>query len=490
MREIGTVKFDSNQYTDANMLLNFDLIDPVKLNRNLTYLWGKDSDKYPLLTLTEGQGAVTTKVKLNGGDTQYTWEIAPRQRVTSRLKKLVSDKTAIQPYGTVEVEMEDNWFIYQHTAIAPSGMQWRIQNEGIATSTGGYIYRFTNMSGAPISADAVAKDFISGAIWALGASTIPGSKSDGNRSNNQSFSKATNQYGYYRFSKEIAGNMGNKVVNIAFDTASGGERSLWMPYEMKMWEIMRREMLEEDLWFSEYNRDSNGIIHLKDEKTGEAIPRGAGVLDILKAVGNYETYSVLTLNRFDRIITRIFDNRIDSTVEELVLYCGKGFARMFNDAIYYDARLKNYFVTLGDNEIKSDGEMMSYGKYFNRYKMFNGKILTVKIVDMFDHGIRARRDREAGNMYQGLPITSYSAVFLDHTMGSNGERNIKFVCEESREYKVGVYKGMAELPASWGLASGTQLSDTKDIASYEVLGSQGINIDNPTTSFWLDLALN
>lgn len=160
MREIGTVKFDSNQYTDANMLLNFDLIDPVKLNRNLTYLWGKDSDKYPLLTLTEGQGAVTTKVKLNGGDTQYTWEIASRQRVTSRLKKLVSDKAAIQPYGTVEVEMEDNWFIYQHTAIAPSGMQWRIQNEGIATSTGGYVYRFTNMSGAPISADAVAKDFI------------------------------------------------------------------------------------------------------------------------------------------------------------------------------------------------------------------------------------------------------------------------------------------------------------------------------------------
>ena len=108
MREIGTVKFDSNQYTDANMLLNFDLIDPVKLNRNLTYLWGKDSDKYPLLTLTEGQGAVTTKVKLNGGDTQYTWEIAPRQRVTSRLKKLVSDKSVIQPYGTVEVEMEDS----------------------------------------------------------------------------------------------------------------------------------------------------------------------------------------------------------------------------------------------------------------------------------------------------------------------------------------------------------------------------------------------
>lgn len=487
MREIGTVKFDSNQYTDANMLLNFDLVDPVRLNRNLTYLWGKDSDKFPLLTLTEGQGAVTTKVKLEGADTQYTWDIAPRLRVTSRIKRAISNVSAMTPYATIEVEMEDNWFIYQHTAIAPSGMQYRIQSEGVATSTNGYIYRFTLMSS--YVTDDVANDFKQGAIWALGASSIPGSKSDGNRSNNQSFSKATNQYGYYRFSKQIAGNMGNKVVDIALDTESGGERSVWMPYEMKMWEIMRREMLEEDLWFSEYNRDANGIIHLKDEKTGEAIPRGAGVLDILKAVGNYETYSILSLNRFDRIITRIFDSRIDSTVEELVLYCGKGFARMFNDAIYRDARMKNYFVTLGDNEVQGNGEWMSYGKYFNRYKMFNGKVLTVKIVDMFDHGIRARRDREAGRMHNGLPLTSYSAVFLDHTMGTNGERNIKFVCEEGREYKVGVYKGMAELPASWGLAGTKQLSDVKDIASYEVLGSQGINIDNPTTSFWLDLAL-
>lgn len=490
MREIGTVKFDSNQYSDTNMLMNFDLIDPVHLNRSLTYLWGKDSDKFPLLTLTEGQDAVMTKVRLNGGDTQYVWEIAGRQRVTSRLKKLISDKTMVQPYATIEVEMEDNWFIYQHTAIAPSGMQYRIQNEGIATSTGGYRYRFTNMSGNPVSADAVDKDFISGAIWALGASTIPASKSDGNRSNNQSFSKATNQYGYYRFSKEIAGNMGNKVVDIAFDTESGNTRNLWMPYEMKMWEINRREMLEEDLWFSEYNRDKNGIIHLIDEKTGEVIPRGAGVLDTLKAVGNYETYSTLTLNRLDRIINRLYDNRIDTTTDEIVLYAGTGFARLFNDAIYADARLKNYFMALGNKEVQdgTDG-MLSYGKYFNRYQMQNGKVITVKIVDMFNHGIRARRDQEAGRMVNGLPLTSYTAVFLDHSLMSNGERNIQFVCEEGREFKVGVYRGMAELPASWGLAATKQISDTKDIASYEVLGSQGINITNPTTSFWLDMAL-
>ena len=227
----------------------------------------------------------------------------------------------------------------------------------------------------------------------------------------------------------------------------------------------------------------------KDEKTGEAVPRGAGVKDIVKAVGNYERYSYLTLERFDRIITRIFDNRVDTTTDEIVLYCGKGFAREFNDAIYRDARLKNYFMALGDANIDDSAMWMSYGRYFNRYRLINGKVITVKCVDIFDQGIRARQDREAGRMYKGLPVTSYTAVFLDHSMNVNGERNIKFVCEEGREYKVGVYKGMAELPASWGAVSSNLISDTKDIASYEVLGSQGINIDNPTTCFWLDLGM-
>ena len=173
MREIGTVRFDSNQFSDANMLLKFDLIDPIRLNRNLTYLWGKDSDKFPLLTLTEGQGAIASKVAVNGGDTQYTWDIAMPMRVTSRVKS--GPVATIPAWGSVEVTMEDNWFIYQHTAISPSGLQFRIQSEGVAAN-GGYKYRFALMSGQDVDAAVVAKEFAAGAVWALGASSIPASK--------------------------------------------------------------------------------------------------------------------------------------------------------------------------------------------------------------------------------------------------------------------------------------------------------------------------
>lgn len=487
MRELGTTKFDSNTYSDRNMVLNFNLMTPTQLDMNLTYLWGRDEDRFPLLTLTAGQGAITSKVLVNGGDTQYTWNIATRLRVTSRIKRLLSNTvTAGENYSDIEVEMEDNFLIYQHTAISPSGFQWRIQNEGVASSTGGYIYRFSPMSNRP-DMYAPEEDFIAGSVWALGAPTIPGSKSDGNRSNNQAPLKATNQYGYYRFSKEIAGNMSDLVVNIEFDTEGGGKTNLWMPYEMKMWELTRRDMLEEDLWYSEYNRDINGIIHLKDPKTGEVIPRGAGVRDILKSCGNYETYGpTLTLSRFDRIINRIFDNRIDSNVKEIILYTGRAGARAFNEAIYADARFKNYFMALGENEIGESGGWMSYGKYFNRYKLISGHVITVKCVDIFDNGIRAKRDRESGNMYKGFPVSSYTMVFLDHSLGTDNTSNIQFIAEKGREYKVGIYLGMAEVPASWKASKTNQISDRQDIATYEVLGSQGINIKNATTSFWLD----
>ena len=316
MKEIGVVKYDSNTYTDRNMLLNFGLMDPATIDRGLTYLYGMESDRFPLLSLTQGQGAITTKKILNGGDTQYTWDIIGRPRHTSRVRRLVngSDTTPGKGYATIEVEFEDNWLIKQHTAVSPSGIQLRIQNDGIPTSTGSYIYRMTIMSGNSNTFVPV-DDFISGKAWGMSAPSIPASKSDGNRSNNESPSKAINQYGYYRFSKEIAGNMGNTVVNIQFDLEGGGTTNLWMPFEMKRWELMRRFQLEEDLWYGEYNRDENGIIHLKDEETGEVVPHGAGVFEILKSVGNYETYSRLTRDRLDRIISRIFDNRIDSTFD-------------------------------------------------------------------------------------------------------------------------------------------------------------------------------
>ena len=75
MRELSTTQFIAVQHTDVNLLYRTGLLTPVELKQNLTYLYGKDSEMFPLLTMTEGNGAIVSKKPLKLNDTQYTWKV-------------------------------------------------------------------------------------------------------------------------------------------------------------------------------------------------------------------------------------------------------------------------------------------------------------------------------------------------------------------------------------------------------------------------------
>lgn len=494
MREIGTAQYDSSTYHDENTLLNFKLMNAVNLNQAFTYLWGRDTDKFPLLTMTEGQMSTINKRGLNGADTQYKWKIMGRDKVTSQIKKLITAADGNGLVGAngspIVVEMYDNWFPYQYGAIAPDGKSLvRIQTEGKPTGRNTYTYTWVSQTGAGIPAT----NFATGMFWAMQAPIIPASKSDGTRDNKSSFNEATNQYGFHRFSQNIAGNVANKVLGIQFDIKDENgtihKYDKWIPYTMKKWEIQRKQLLEEDLWYSRYNRDANGVITLKDDSNNEVIPRGAGVFEQLEAAGNDFGYSNFTRTTLDMIHDHVNANRIGDTVGEKILYCGKGFAREFSKALERDAKFNNYFQSLGDKVISGKDGYLRYGAYFNQYKLLDGTIFTLKQVNMFDEGSIAELQKRNNMMIDGLPLNSYTAVCLDHSSVTNEDlgdtRNVQVVYEQGREFKVGIYKGMAEIPEVWAATPGNLVGDTKDVASYEVICSQGINILNPTTSFSL-----
>lgn len=491
MREIGTVKYDSSMYNDENTLLNFNLINATQLNQSFTHLWGRDSDKFPLLTMTEGQMGKIVRRALNGADTQYKWKIMGRDKLTSQVKRLVTPAVngLVGANGSsIVVEMYDNWFPHQYGALAPDGQSLiYIATEGQPTGRNTYTYTFVSQTGAGIAAS----NFTAGKYWALQVPIIPASKSDGTRTNKSSFNEATNQYSFHRFSENIAGNIANKVLDIEFDVKTADGRiekfKQWIPYQMKVWEIKRKQLMEEDLWRSRYNRDSNGVITLKDRSNNEPIPRGAGVFEQLEAAGNDFVYSNFTRSLLDMIHDQVNQNRIGDSVGEKILYCGKGFAREFNKALDRDAKFNNYFQALGEKVISGKDGYLSYGAYFNQYKLQDGTIFTIQPVNMFTYGSLAELQTKNGDTIDGLPLDSYTAVCLDHSSIADDDlgdvRNVQIVYEQGREWQVGVYKGMAPLPKEWAVAAGNMISDTKDIASYEVITSQGINILNPTTSF-------
>ena len=485
MRELYQTSYDSRGYSDENMLLNYGLIEPAVLSRNLTYMWGKDSDMFPLTMLTEGQGAFKSVKPISLNDTQYTWHTMGRMKHTSKIVGLV-DANATPGLGRTpfEVIMSDNWFIKSYTAFSPDGQsQVRVQSEGEKVGVNRYRYTFELQGGT--AADFVAAvNFTEGAAWVMGAPTIAASKSDGSRSNTMAPGKLTNQFGLHRYSKEIAGNTANKVTVIEFDLEDGSKTNLWMPFDMKVFELDRKLYNESDLWLSEYNRDDRGVIHLKDPDTGEPIPRGAGVFQALRSFGLHDTYSNLTYAKLNNTINSVFDNRVDHTPMEVVLYTGKGGAREFHNAIMSDAEARQYFTPLGEKNI-SGGTYLTYGAYFNQYRTIDNRLVTVKVSNYFDHGLIAEAQRANGDMIGGLPRDSYTMVFLDQSRSDDGERNIQLVSEAGREHIVGIYKGMSPLPGSWGAAESKVISTRRDIASYEVIDTAGIAFKNPMTSFYL-----
>lgn len=492
MRELYATEYNSNTHLDENLLYKTGLIDSVTLSKNLTYLWGKDSDMFPLLTSTQGQNAFKSMKATELNDTQYTWPVMGRTKWTSKVVSLADSNLATPGLNFMpfDVYFEDNWIHYQYSAYTPDQLhQVRFQSE--PKKEGEKLWRVTvQLIDSDPTAYIALTNFYAGQAWAMGATSVAGQLSDGTTSNRMTPGKLTNQFGWQRYSKIISGNITNKVTNIEFDIEGGGKTNMWLPVELKQWEMERRMLDEIDLWTSEYNRTALGVITTIDPETGLPIPKGAGVKQILTTAGNYDTFSVLTKAKFDNTARAVFDNRVDDTPMEIVLYTGRGGAEMFHSMLLGEAA--EYVLAYGDKVVvPSDSGYLQFGAYFNRYKMVDGRIITVRPCKMFDHSSLAEQDRENGRMYNGYPLFSYNLVFIDQSLDTAGERNVQLVAEMGREEIAGVYAGLTPLPDAWKAVKGRDgnLSTTKDKASYEVMTSRGINFKNATTSFWLEMAL-
>lgn len=494
MRQLSVTEYDANKYADENLLYRHRLIDPVTLDINMTFMYGKDNNIFPLLNKTKGEGLIKSRTLKKVNDTTFTWKVYGRMKHVSAAAGVVGsasgDTKVGANYTPFRFKMRDGMLIKQWGAMSPNGQyQVRVETEHGKQSDGFYHYtgivKGTDALGIPAS------EFNAGKYWVLTSPTIPASKSDGNRDNTMIPGEWMNQFGYSRYSKAIAGNVSNKVLNVALPLADGGSTNMWMPYDMARFELDKNLMDETNLWHSEFNRDENGTITTIDTETGEPVPTGAGVKQIISDIGNYDTYSTLTIDKIDATINAVLTNRVDDTPAEIILYTGDGGIREFNKALMAaSANGSVYFEALGSKLIGEADGYLTYGKYFNQYKTIDGKIISVINSNLFNHGPRAEQDRANGNMINGFPAYSYNMVSLDHSSTNDGGRNIGLIAEKGREHITGVYKGMANLPAVWGkIPEGGVISTRKDIATYEIISSMGIYFTNPTTSFWLEKAV-
>lgn len=487
LREVFKGRYDDRGYSNEETIANLMLQKPSEINNVLTYTYGMDDDRFPLLLLTEGQGSCGV---VDVDSTQWTWKFMGRMQFNDSVLWFNTANTTPGLNGlTFDVEFSTHRIIEQYGLIAPDGYtQVRVMKDLGPGTHGGYLYRLQLIT--PDSTRYVDPTNLAvGKYWSMTAPTVSESYSKGNRSNSMGPGKMTSQLEYHRYSKEIGGDLANTVVSYEFKTKTG-TTNLWINEEMRQFDIQCRVMDEEKLWISEYNRDENGNLLLLDSDNSKPIPHTAGMMQICREA-NYATYGeTLTLTMIERTIGDVLDKTTDTGTTEVVLMAGKGFMADFDKAIRDDAKSEGFATPLGDKMIENFEQGLSYGRYFRRYKTVDGHIITVKHLPLLDNGTIAENDKSNGRIHPrtGRPISSHQAFLIDLST-YDGLRNVRKVRKKGQIYKSGVLKGLADIPASWGAVPTNSIATDVDMSRYEIKTSFGLQVNNSTKMMQIQCVL-
>lgn len=458
--------YNDKGYSSVTHLSNALLTQSELLSPVATHLFGSDktfgSKNFPLTFLTEGMNNIKS---LN--TTEYKYPVIGRPKKTSMIAKnpySAGDKPGVGR-SKFTVYFADRWFHKSLTLLTPSRTMVRVQEEPIEEG-GLYKYRCQLVNPNPASFVPLS-DFTVGILWARVIAKVGIEDSRGVESRSFNPSMATNQVSLVRDTYRMKGNIGNKVMVIEI-VADGKTYKYWVEWELYIRLLEWREKCETDLWYSEYNKGDDGIVHLIDEDNGSVVLSGAGVI---QQIPNEDSYSFLTERKIKQIITDLFYNANDATAVNVEIFTGLGGLEECDNAL---KRAMSGFTLVDSKIVTGDGYDMVFGSYFKAYRHVDGHMVTFRHLPILDTGVYAEISPK--HPISGKPMESYTMYILDMST-YEGQNNIQYVCEKGRESIEFVVAG-AVIPPNYGTTM-FRASD-RDSASVHWMKSQGIQIKRPT----------
>ncbi len=437
--ELYPAQFNDKEFSSTNHLSKALLTQSEWLAPFVTHAYGTSANygsrNFPLSFVTEGMGNVN---KISSTDLSYKIGVIGRPKKTSTVAIATYSATDRPGRGHTKFKIifADRWFHKSLSVFSPSRLECRIQSDPRQVS-GGWEYELVLMNP---SADAFipVADLQPGKVWARTVAKVGKERSRGVESRSHTPFVTTNQIALTRDTYKLAGNVKNKVMVLEIK-ADGKRFKFWTQWEMYLRQLEFKEKCESDLWYSEYNKDTNGVTHVIDEDSGEVVPSGAGML---QQIPNQDSYSFLTTGKIQNLIRDIFFNASDSDVVDVDIYSGTGGMEEADSAM----KLASAAFTLVDTkQVTGEGNSMMFGAYFNQYRHIDGHKVTFKKLPLMDRGVMA--DVSDPHPITGLPLESYNMYCIDNST-YEGQRNIQYVSEAGREEVNRVVPGMAAPPVS------------------------------------------
>jgi hypothetical protein len=471
-------KFNEEGYSHVNhlsrgLLTNSELLSPV-----VTHLYYKmGSQNFPLSFLTEGMKRTRS---IKSVDLSYQTPIMGRPKTDSTIATnlyAASDKPGIAG-SSFEIPFSEKWFKPNQILYSPNkDIQVQVKS---APKQQGNMYFYTVTLIASTKAAFCPPSLLAGGIkWAGGIVKVGIANSVGTEHRSQSPGKMTNQLSVVRDTFQIRGNVENKIMVVEIPTEDGGTMKYWSEFEYYLKNLEWKEVCEDDLWYSLYNKTEDGEIITVDELAGgEFTPSGAGVL---QQIPNRDTYSKLTTNKLTQVIRNAFFNASEGANKSIEVFTGTGGLEEADRAMKDGAK----GFTLVDSKVVTGQNFdMVFGAYFKTFRHVDGHTVTFRHLPLMDRG---RIAKISGNHpTTGLPLESYNMYFLDMST-YDGEANMQYVSEQGREQIDFVVAG-AKVPN--GYDQTVFRATSRDGSTIETMKTQGISIKRPTNCFRLECVLN
>jgi len=468
-------EFSSTNHISKALLTGTDWLAPM-----VTHAYGTSAmfgaNNFPLSFVTEGMGSIK---RIESTDLSYKQAILGRPKKTSTISLSLYTATDRPGRGRTKFKaiFADRWFHKSLSVYSPSRLECRVQSDPRPV-TGGWEYELQLMN-PDANAFIPVSDLSAGAVWGRSLAKVGKERSRGVESRSYSPFVTQNQITVTRDTYKLAGNVKNKVMVLEIK-ANGQTFKYWTQWEMFLRQMEFKEKCETDLWYSEYNKDNDGVIHVIDEDSGEVVPSGAGML---QQIPNQDSYSILTTLKIESLVTDIFYNASDADKVNVDIFTGTGGMRAAHKAMA-DAAADFQLVDTKVIQGEAPG-MLTYGAYFNVYRHIDGHTVTFRKLPIMDKGVMA--DISPKHPNDGLPLESYNMYCVDNST-YDGVKNLQYVSESGREEINKVVPGMSPLPD--GYADTLFASSDIDACSVEWMKTHGIAVMKPTNCFKLFCQFN
>lgn len=469
--------YNTDTHTSINYLSAGKLSQSDVLTTAVVQLYGLRSGKFPLYLATKGRGAVNKITKSADGTFQVP--IMGKPKKSSTVGKTIysaSDKIGV---GKSEfyIYFVDRWM--QKGATLETNKKNKVYVTQDPVQEGDY-YKYTcQLSGSDPTKYISVSEISVGAKLATMFKAVGLINSRGKEGRSQTVARMVNQTAFLRDSYQWKGNVGNKVMNISLPTVGGGTTTSWMEWEMFQHELSFLEECENYLWYSEYNKNSDGLILDKDADTGETRPEGAGLLE---QIPNSSTYGILTKDKIKTVVRNVMYNSGADNIKDIKLFTGIGGQEAFSDAFMAESAALGYQFNASNKVIggATNSRDLTYGAYFGTFKHVDGHTVTIEKLPLLDMGSRA--DIAPRHPITGLPMTSYDMYFVDMST-INGQANVQYIQEAGREDIRKKVNGLNSKDSD-------TISTDADVSAVHMAKSIGIHLLNPTNSFKLTCNLS